>query len=125
MKILKTLMTLGLIICTTEIFSQDLPDSFQSMLNENVTYFKTITGSNSISKGSTSLSVINDNKIALKLKQKGEVKNLTFVTTTDEENNSVWIAANPLTIDMVNKYSDDLEKTLETMTKLAEKKSKE
>ena len=125
MKLLKAIMSLGLILCTTEIFSQDLPDSYQPMFNDIVTFFKTITGSNSISQGKTTLSVINDNKIALKIKHKGQVKNLTFITKNDEENNLVWIAANDLTIDMVNKYNDDLTRILKDMYKLAEKKSKE
>lgn len=125
MKLLKTLMALGLILCTTGIFGQDLPDSYQTKLNDIVTFFKTITGSNSISKGTTMLSVVNENKIALRIKYKGQVKNLTFITKNDEENNKNWIAGNDLTIDMVNKHIDVLTKELDTMYKLAEKRSKE
>ena len=53
------------------------------------------------------------------------MKNLTFITEPDEEGKLLWIAANELTIDMVNKYEDFLTKILESMHKFSEKKSKE
>ena len=125
MKILKTLIALCLILFTTEIFGQYLPNSYQSMLNEIVTHFETIRGSNSITQGNNTLSIVNENRIALSIKHKKIVKNLTFITESDEEGNLYWVAANELTIDMVNKYEDDLTKILESMHKLSEKKSKE
>jgi hypothetical protein len=125
MKILKTLIALCLILFTTEIFGQYLPDSYQPMLNEIVTNFETIRGSNSITKGNNTLSIVDENKIALRIKHKKEVKNLTFITEPDEEGSLFWVAANEITIDMVNKYEDFLTKILETMHKLSEKKSKE
>jgi hypothetical protein len=125
MKILKTLMILGLILFTTKTFGQYLPPSYQPMLNEIVKNFETIVGSNSISQGKSTLSVINDNKVALRVSHKGQVKNLTFETQPDEENKLQWVAANELTTDMVNKYEAYLTKTLESMHKLSEKKSQE
>ena len=125
MKISKILITVGLILFATNSFCQTLPPSYQSMLNEIVQNFKTITSGNSITQGDKKLSVINDDKIALRIEFKKKVKNLTFITTRDEENKVIWIAANDLTIDMVNKYEDDLTKMLESMLKLSEKKSKE
>ena len=125
MKIIKTLMTLGLILFTSEIFGQTLPPSYQPMLNEIIVNFHTIRGSNSITQGKNTLSVVNENKIALRVEHKKTVKNLTFETQLDEENNLYWVAANDLTIDMVNKYEDFLTKTLESMLKLSEKRSKE
>jgi hypothetical protein len=125
MKILKTLIVLGLLLFSTKSFSQVLPPSYQPMLNEIVENFKTIVGSNSISQGKNTLSVINDNKIALRMEHKGKVKNLTFEKQLDEENKLYWVAANELTTDMVNKYEDDLTRALESMFKLSEKKSKE
>lgn len=125
MKILKTLIILGLILFTSEIFSQVLPPSYQPMLNEIVVNFETIRGSNSITQGKNTLSVISENKIALRVEHKKVVKNLTFETQPDEENKLYWVAANDLTIDMVNKYEDFLTKTLESMHKLSEKRSKE
>lgn len=125
MKILKILMVFGLILFTTELFGQYLPPSYQPMFNEIVTNFETIVGSNSITQGNTTLSVLDKDKIALRVKHKGSIKNLTFETRPDEENKPQWVAANDLTTDMVNKYEDYLTKTLESMLKLSEKKSKE
>jgi len=125
MKILKTLITLGLILFTTEIFGQLLPDSYQPMFNEILTHFETIRGSNSITQGKNTLSIISENKIALRIMHQKKVKNLTFITKPDEEGNLFWVAANEITIDMVNKYEDNVTKALESMHKLSEKKSKE
>ena len=125
MKLLKTFLVIGLFLVTTDIFGQYLPESYQPMLNEIVTFFETINSGNSLQKGSTSLRVINENKIVLRVKHKGQIKNLTFETKPDEENKLVWVPANDLTIDMVNKYENYLTSTFETMYKLAEKKSKE
>jgi len=125
MKIFKTLLALSLILFASEIFAQYLPPSYQPMLNEIVENFETIVGSNSISQGKNTLSVLNKDKIALRVSHKGKVKNLTFETQPDEENKLYWVAANALTTDMVNKYEDDLTKILGSMHKLSVKKSKE
>ena len=125
MKLLKTLLALGLIIFTTETFGQNLPSSYQTMFSEIITNFETINTGNSIKKGKNSISIINENKIALRTEHKKKVKNLTFVKKLNEENKLHWVAANPLTIDMVNKYEDDLTKILVSMLELSEKKSKE
>ncbi len=125
MKILKTLITVGLILFTAEVSGQDLPDSYQAIFNEILTNFETIRGSTSITQGNNTLSIINENKIALRIIHKKNVKNLTFITEPDEEGILFWVAANEITIDMVNKYEDFLTKTLESMYKLSEKKSKE
>ncbi|MBN2347811.1 MAG: hypothetical protein JXJ22_03175 [Bacteroidales bacterium] len=125
MKILKTLILSGLIFFTTEIFSQDLPDSYQAMFNEIITNFELIRGSNSITQGKNTLSVVNENKIALRIEHKKTVKNLTFEKMPDEENKMNWKPVNQLTIDMVNKYEDYLTKILVSMLDLSEKRSKE
>lgn len=125
MKILKTLITIGLILFTTGVSGQDLPDSYQAMFNEILTHFETIRGSTSITQGNTTLSIVNENKIALRIIHKKKVKNLTFVTESDEEGNLIWVAANEITIDMINKYESVVTKALESMHKLSEKKSKE
>ncbi|MCK5170378.1 MAG: hypothetical protein KAQ75_10905 [Bacteroidales bacterium] len=125
MKLLKTILALGLILFTTEIFGQELPDSYQTMFDEIITNFETITSGNSIKQGKSTLSVINKNKIVLRTEHKKKVKNLTFVTKPDEENKLHWVAMNSLTIDMVNKYEEWLTETLESMFELSEKKSKE
>ena len=125
MKKLKTLLVLGLILFTTEIFSQALPDSYQPMFNEIITNFESIRTGNSINKGKNSLRVINENKIVLRTEHKKKVKNLTFVKKLNDDNKLVWVADNQLTIDMVNKYEEYLTKTLVSMYELSAKKSKE
>lgn len=125
MKLLQAIFISGLIIIAVNTSAQTLPPSYQPMLNEIVKNFETITGSNSITKGKNTLSVVDANKVALRVEHKGSVKNLTFVTEPDEENNLHWVAASPLTIDMVNKYEKYLTKTLESMHQLSEKMSKE
>lgn len=125
MKLVKVLLVVGLIFVASNSFSQYLPDSYQPMLNEIVENFKTITSGNSITEGKTSLRVINENRVVLRVEHKKKVKNLTFITKPDEENKLQWMAGNPLTIDMVNKYEDYLTKTLGNMHKLSEKRSKE
>ena len=125
MKIIKSLLTLGLILFITEIFGQELPATYQPMLNEIVTNFKTIRTGNTIKEGKSTLSVINENKIALRIEHQKKVKNLTFITKLDEENKLYWVPANPLTIDMVNKHEETLTEIFESMLELSEKKSKE
>ena len=87
--------------------------------------FETIRGATSITKGSTTFGVMSADKVSLKMTHKKQVKNLTFVTELDEENKTRWVAANQLTIDMVNKYQDDVTSELEAMLKLSEKRSQE
>lgn len=125
MKGLKVLLVLGVLLFAGNVKGQYLPESYQPMFNEIVVNFKTITSGNSINEGKISLRVINDDRIVLRVEHKKKVKNLTFETKLDEENKKVWVAANDLTIDMVNKYEGYLTKTLEDMHKLSEKKSKE
>lgn len=124
MKIFKIATFLGLLLLTADVFGQYLPPVYQPMLNEIVTNFETIRGKNSITKGKNTLSVITPDKIALRIEHKKQVKNLTFITQPDEENNLNWVAANELTIDMVNKYEADLTKILESMLKLSAKESR-
>jgi len=125
MKVIKTFLALSLILFTTEIFAQDLPSSYQTMFSEIITNFETIRTGNSVRKGKNTLSLLNENKIALRTEHKKRVKNLTFIRKTDDENNTYWIAANQLTIDMVNKYEEYVTETLQTMLEVSEKKSKE
>jgi hypothetical protein len=125
MKYIKAFLTLGLLLSINSAFGQYLPESYQSMFNEIVVNFESIRSGNSINEGKTSLRLINEDRIVLRVEHKKKVKNLTFETKLDEENKKQWIAANQLTIDMVDKYEDYLTKTLESMHKLSEKKAKE
>lgn len=125
MKIPRLLLLTSFIFISSNVFSQHLPPSYQGMLNEFVEYFSQVRGSNSVTKGETVLSVLSEEKIALRFKHKKTLKNLTFEKVPDEESNLVWKAVNQLTIDMIYKYEGDVRKELEKMLKLAEKKSKE
>jgi hypothetical protein len=125
MKFLKTVLTLSLILFAITGFGQELPESFQTMLNEIKTNFETINSGNSIKEGKNSISIINENRIALRTTHKKKVKNLTFITKENEDNELIWVAANALTIDMVNKYEEYLTETLTSLLELSRKKSKE
>jgi hypothetical protein len=125
MRLLKNLLVFGLLLLAKNSFAQYLPPSYQPMLNEIIIHFETIRGSNSITKGKTTLSVINEEKIALRMEHKKRVKNLTFEISLDEESKPYWAAANELTIDMVDKYEKDLTKALKSMHKLSLKRSQE
>jgi len=125
MKLLKATLFIGALFFVTQSYGQHLPPSYQPMFNEIIVNFETITTGNSINEGKNSLRVINEDRIVLRVEHKRKVKNLTFETKLDEENKKIWMASNDLTIDMVNKYEDYLTKTLESLHKLSEKKSKE
>lgn len=125
MRILKTLLALSLILFTIEIFGQELPSTYPAMFNEMITNFETIRGGNTIKKGKSTLTVISEEKIVLRTTHNKQVKNLTFIRKSDEENKMHWVAANQLTIDMVNKYEEFLTKALDSMRELSEEKSKE
>ena len=122
MKLFKTLLAFGLIFLTTEVIGQELPSSFQTMLNDIVTNFESIRGGNSIVDGKNSIRVISKDKIVLSVEHKRKVKNLTFLTKKDEEGQIFWISGNSLTIDTVSKYEDFVTDVFETMLKLSEKK---
>ena len=125
MKKFKILFILGLILLASDTIGQYLPASYQPMFNEIVKNFETISSGTSINEGKNSLRFFNENKLVLRTEHKKKIKNLTFVTKLDEENKLYWVAASELTTDMVNKYEKSLTKTLKSMHKLSEKKSKE
>lgn len=125
MKTIKFFLVISLLFFAGKIFGQELPESYQATLNQIVTNFKTITSGNTIQEGKNVLSVINENKIALRIEHQKKVKNLTFITKTNSEDKVIWIPANPLTIDMVNKYEETVTKILTSMLELSDKKSKE
>ncbi len=125
MKLGKIVLVAGFFLLTTKGFSQYLPESYQPMLTEIASYFETIRTGNSLTKGTTSIRVFSADKIVLRIKHKGSVKNLTFEKKPDEENQMQWKPANQLTIDMVNKYEKYLTNTLHDMHDLAKKKSQE
>ena len=125
MKIFKTILLFSLIFSTTEIFSQELPDSYQTLFDQVVTNFESIRTGNSLTKGQNSIRLINENKIVLRTKHQKKIKNLTFVKKENKEKELVWIADNQLTIDMVNKYEEFLTEVLQEMLEYSTEKAKE
>jgi hypothetical protein len=125
MKILKTLLSLSLILMISEIYGQALPETYPTIFSEMITNFESIRSGNSIKKGKSTLTVFSEKRIVLRITHKKQVKNLTFIKELDTENNLHWIAKNQLTIDMVNKYEEDLSDILKDMLELSLKKAKE
>ena len=125
MKIVKTILLFSLIFSTTEIFAQELPDSYQTIFDQVVTNFESIRTGNSLTKGQNSIRLINENRIVLRTKHKKKIKNLTFVKEKNKDGNLIWIADNQLTIDMVNKYEEFLTETLQEMLEYSAEKAKE
>ncbi|PKP12046.1 MAG: hypothetical protein CVU09_00680 [Bacteroidetes bacterium HGW-Bacteroidetes-4] len=125
MKTLKKIVYLtGIILLSLNAKAQLVPETYQPIFNEIVTNFETIRGSNSLKDGKTSLRLLSQEKIVIKLDHKRNVKTLTFVIKLDEEGNKYWVADNTLTIDMVNKYESDLTKVLEKMLEISREESK-
>ena len=90
----KLLILVGIIFLSTTINAQVLPPSYESLFNEIVDNFKEIRGGNSIADGKTSLRLLSDEKIILRLDHKRKVKTLTFIIAKDEEGQDYWISAN-------------------------------
>ncbi len=120
----KTLTLVSTLFISTTINAQFLPTSYESLFNEIVENFSTIRGGNSIADGKTSLRLLSQEKIILRLTHKKRVKTLTFIIKKDEEGENYWVAGNKLTTDMVNKYEKDLTKTLNTMLEISREKAK-
>ena len=125
MKYYKSFLVFGLFIFTTQIIAQELPETYQTTLNQIVTNFENIRGSTSIVDGKNSIRVLSNDKVILSVEHKRKVKNLTFETKKDEEGTKYWVSGNSLTIDMVDKYNDFVVEVLDTMLKLSEKKAQE
>lgn len=123
-KLIKRTLLLGALFFSLNASAQYLPDSYQGILDEIVTNFEEIRGGNSLKDGKSSLRLLSQEKIILKLDHKRHVKTLTFVKEPDEEGNKYWIADNQLTIDMVNKYEDDLTKELQSMLEISRAEAK-
>ena len=58
MKKLKTLLVLVLFLFTSQAFGQKAPDHFQTMFDDIVKNFETITSGNSIKQGKSTLSLV-------------------------------------------------------------------
>lgn len=120
----KIIYLIGILLLSLSSQAQLVPQTYQPVFNEIVTNFETIRGSNSLKDGKTSLRLLSQEKIVIKLDHKRSVKTLTFVIKLDEEGNKYWVADNTLTIDMVNKYEADLTKVLEKMLEISREEAK-
>ncbi len=108
----------------TSVFGQHLPPAYQGIFDEIVTNFETIRGATSLNDKNNSLRLLKEDKIILRMKHKGSIKTLTFVTKPDEEGNKIWMSDNQLTTDMVEKYEKDLTKVVDSMLALSREKAK-
>jgi len=123
MKILKTLLVLSLILFTTEIFGQKLPDTYEAIFIEMIDNIDLIRSGNSLKKGKHTLTVFSKEKIVLRTTYNKQVKNFTFVKKANEESKMEWVAFNQLTSDMVDRHEEDLTEILIEMLELSRKKA--
>lgn len=123
-KLICILIIFGGVIAGNNVNAQYLPPSYEPLFDEIVENFKEIRGGNSISDGKTSLRLLSDTKIILRMDHKKSVKTLTFVVKKDEEGNEYWMSFNKLTTDMINKYESDLTKILNKMLEISRDEAK-
>ncbi|PLX18838.1 MAG: hypothetical protein C0597_05815 [Marinilabiliales bacterium] len=124
MKIIKTLFVLSLFVLSTNVFSQKLPDNYEAIFTELIDNVELIRSGNSLKKGKHTLTVFSKEKIVLRTTYNKQVKNLTFVKEATEDNKMVWVAANQLTTDMVDRHEEDLTEMFMEMLELSRKKAK-
>lgn len=118
----RVLFIVGLLFLGNTVSAQFLPPSYEPLFNEIVDNFKEIRGGNSIKSGKTSsLRLLSDEKIIVRMDHKNSVKTLTFIKKLDEEGEKFWYSDNKVTTDMVNKYEKELTKLLNKF--LAESRS--
>lgn len=122
--LLKTVFIMSLLLWCRTADAQFLPPSYEAIFNEITENFKEIRGGNSIADGKTSLRLLSDEKIIIRMDHKKSVKTLTFIKKADEEGEKYWVSANKLTTDMVNKYEKELTKTVEKLLEISREKAK-
>jgi len=125
MKIIKTLFAFGLITLATSTFGQNLPENYEAIFTELIDNIELIRSGNSVNKGKSTLAVFSKEKISLRITYNKQVKNLTFLKQADENNKMVWVAANQLTIDMIDKHEEDVTEILMELLEVSRKKAKE
>lgn len=109
---------------TKSVNAQHLPPAYEAIFNEIVENFKEIRGGNSIADGKTSLRLLSNERIIIRMDHKRSIKTLTFIKKADEEGATYWMAGNKLTTDMVNKYEKELTKTVEKLLEISRDKAK-
>ncbi len=123
-KILKLTLILSAFFTVSTANAQYLPQSYEAILNEIVENFKTIRGATAINDGKTSLRLLAEDRIIIRMDHNRSVKTLTFTKAKDEEGQEYWVSDNSLTTDMVNKYEKDLTKVMEKMLDVSRKEAK-
>lgn len=126
---MKRIVSLTLIIValfiTNQVKAQFLPPAYEAILDEIVENFEVIRGTTSLKDGKTSLRMLSEEKLIIRMDHKKMVKTLTFIKKKDEEGNKFWVSANQLTTDMINKYEKDVTKVVEIMLDRSREEAKE
>lgn len=123
MKTLKSTLVISLLFISSTVFSQKLPDNYEAIFTELIENMELIRSGNSLKKGKHTLTVFSEEKIVLRTKYDKQIKNLTFVKEANEENKMVWVAANQLTTDMVERHEEDLTEMFMEMLELSRKEA--
>lgn len=118
------MITVALLVSMNTAKAQNLPPAYEAIFDEIVENFKEIRGGNSIADGKTSLRLLSNEKIIIRMNHKRSVKTLTFTKKPDEEGSRFWQAQNKLTTDMVNKYEKDLTKIVKKLLEISRDKAK-
>lgn len=109
----KLFLLLSILFIGNAASAQFLPPTYEPLLSEIVDNFKEIRGGNSLSLDkNTSLRLLSDEKIIVRMDHKKSVKTLTFVKKLDEEGEKFWYSDNKVTTDMINKYEKELTKLM-------------
>lgn len=126
---MKKIICVALILTSISVFNkvdaQYLPPAYEVLLNEIIENFAEIRGTTSLNDGKTSLRMLSEEKLILRLDHKKSVKTMTFVKENDEEGNKYWMSANKLTTDMINKYEKDVTKVMKKMLELSRELAKQ
>lgn len=123
MKTFKSILVISLLFISSTVFSQKLPDNYEAIFTELIENMDLIRSGNSLKKGKHTLTVFNEKKIVLRTKYNKQIKNLTFVKEANEKNKMVWVAANQLTTDMVERHEEDLTEMFMVMLELSRKEA--
>ena len=123
-RIFKTILLVGILFISSSAIGQYLPTTYEAILDEIVENFTVIRGTTSLKDGKSSLRLLSDEKIILRIDHKRSIKTLTFIKKLDEEGEKYWVSANKLTTDMVNKYEKDLTKTIDKMLEISREEAK-